>query len=282
METKEYTHDLKAILVSYLTYRIWLAIVTYGILAIYDFIKYKNTRIVLSSDSFGYTATLFSSQLNKQPYKEISDVESIPSKLNGLVNFGKIRIVFTNGDKVTYNFISNPNTLRAFLIKKAGLESSQDNSKSSQDKLGKVIGNVNPATLKEVKASCRPNEEPIYIIGDGITGSLAIFEDRCLIIKKGMMTSFMAGSFGGGRVATFNYMDITGIEYNTGIMTGILEILTPSYSGKSTNSVWTFNNDNSAYNSSNTLPWDKIFYAKVRPQIEELKHMISDYKRRQR
>jgi hypothetical protein len=41
----------------------------------------------------------------------------------------------------------------------------------------------------------------------------------------------MTGSLGGGRITTFHYTEITGIEYNAGMMMGVLEILTPSYQG---------------------------------------------------
>lgn len=140
------------------------------------------------------------------------------------------------------------------------------------------IGKVNKASIREVEKSCRPGEMPEFILGDGINGVLAAFEDRCMVIKKGLGTSFMAGSLGGGRVATFAYRDITGIEYNSGIVTGVLEILTASYTGKTTNSPWSFGNDKSAHESSNTLPWDKRFYNQVRPQIEWMQQKIHESK----
>lgn len=141
-----------------------------------------------------------------------------------------------------------------------------------------TIGKVNKATLREVQKSCRTGEMPEWILGDGINGVLAAFSDRCMVIKKGFGTSLMASSLGGGRVATFAYRDITGIEYNSGILTGVLEILTPSYTGKTTNSPWQFGNDKSAHESSNTLPWGKIFYNQVRPQIEWMQQKIYDAK----
>lgn len=141
-----------------------------------------------------------------------------------------------------------------------------------------AIGKVNKASIREVEMSCRPGEMPEFILGDGINGVLAAFNDRCIVIKKGIGTSLMAGSLGGGRVATFSYRDITGIEYNSGIMTGVLEILTASYTGKATNSPWQFGNDRSAHESSNTLPWGKIFYNQVRPQIEWIQQKIHEAK----
>lgn len=49
---------------------------------------------------------------------------------------------------------------------------------------------------------------------------LAAFDDRLLIVKTGAMTGFMAGSLGGGRISTFPYAEITGVEYNAGMLNG--------------------------------------------------------------
>lgn len=172
-------------------------------------------------------------------------------------------------------------------LAKQTVQEEKQNSKEQQkqyaeaynDKWQSIItGKVNKAALREIKSSCREGEMPEFILGDGINGVLAAFGDRCMVIKKGLGTSIMASSLGGGRVATFAYRDITGIEYNSGIMSGVLEILTASYTGKTTNSPWTFGNDRSAHESSNTLPWGKIFYSKVRPQIEWLKQKIVESK----
>lgn len=158
-------------------------------------------------------------------------------------------------------------------------ERQRQSIETENDKWQSIItGKVNKAALREVRNSCRDGEMPEFILGDGINGVLVAFSDRCMVIKKGLGTSFMSSSLGGGRVATFAYRDITGIEYNSGIMTGVLEILTASYTGKTTNSPWAFGNDKSAHESSNTLPWGKIFYNQVRPQIEWLKQKIVEAK----
>lgn len=141
-----------------------------------------------------------------------------------------------------------------------------------------IKGKVNKTALREVQQSCHSGEMPEFILGDGINGVLAAFNDRCMVIKKGLGTSLMSSSFGGGRVATFAYRDITGIEYNSGIMTGVLEILTASYTGKTTNSPWQFGNEKSAHESSNTLPWGKIFYNQVRSEIEWMQQKIHEAK----
>ncbi len=98
------------------------------------------------------------------------------------------------------------------------------------------------------------------------------------------MTALMAGSLGGGRVSTFMFSEITGIEYNAGLLNGVLEILTPSYSGTANKDFWRGSNkgrnkdSNDPFTLSNTLPLTKSTYERVRPHIEELKRLVSESK----
>jgi hypothetical protein len=82
------------------------------------------------------------------------------------------------------------------------------------------------------------------------------------------------------------FHDITGIEFNSGFRSGVLEILTPSYNGTANRDFWrgTFAgrnaNSNDPFTLSNTLPMDKSTYEEVRSHIEELKRLVVDTKRR--
>ena len=148
-----------------------------------------------------------------------------------------------------------------------------------------VIGSVNEKTLEEVRRSSRVGEVPEWIAGESGNGALVAFADRCMIIKKGAMTSFMAGSLGGGRVATFMYTDITGIEYNSGMMMGVLEVLTPSYQGTANQDYWkgslspVNSNASSPFALSNTLPWSKRFVEQIRPNLDWMRQKIAEAKR---
>lgn len=150
-----------------------------------------------------------------------------------------------------------------------------------EDKWQKLVtGTVNKASLEEVKKQCRGDEMPEFIAGEWGGGVLVAFQDRCVIIKKGIGTSLLASSLGGGRVSTFDYSSITGIEYNSGILQGVLEILTPSYHGHASNSVWAKRGaSNNAFEQSNTLPWTRTFYDQVRDQIDWIKQRIGEAKK---
>lgn len=144
---------------------------------------------------------------------------------------------------------------------------------------------VNNPVRDEILKSCRVGELPRWVVGSTGAGALVAFDDRCMIIKKGVMTNMLAGSFGGGRVATFLYTEITGIEYNAGLLNGVVEILTPSYQGNANKDFWKGStagrnkDSNDPFTLSNTLPLSKLLYERVRPQINELKQLVAGAKR---
>lgn len=144
------------------------------------------------------------------------------------------------------------------------------------------------AVRKALTANSNFGEVPKFIIvsGDKVlnAGALAGYSDRCVLVKVGAITSAMAGSFGGGRVATFYYRDITGVEYNSGMLSGVIEILTASYDGSANKDFWkgllagTNADANSPWTLSNTLPIDKQQFASAKRYFDELRTLISESK----
>lgn len=140
---------------------------------------------------------------------------------------------------------------------------------------------------EDIDRHSRPNELPWFIINAGSGGRLVAFEDRLLISKTGGMTSFMAGSLGGGRETTFPYAEITNIEYNGGFVNGVLEVLTPSYQGSGNHVFWRSTNksrtqaSDDPYTLSNCLPLGKPTYREAQPTLNELQQRIMEYKRPQ-
>ena len=92
----------------------------------------------------------------------------------------------------------------------------------------------------------------------------------------------MAGSLGGERSATFFYTQITGMEYNSGIFNGVLEILTPSYDGSRNKDFWqgltSSRNANSddPWTLSNTLPLSKDGYKTAKGMIDDLRRLVAE------
>lgn len=146
---------------------------------------------------------------------------------------------------------------------------------------GKLGSKASQAVLRQ----CHGREEPwLILVSGGAAGILAAFEDRLAIIKTGAMTSFMAGSLGGERSATFHFHDITGVEYNSGFVNGVLEILTPSYSGTVHKDYWrgttsSRNADsNDPWTLSNCLPLTKLQYNAAITEIGQLRLKIGQAK----
>ncbi len=150
-----------------------------------------------------------------------------------------------------------------------------------------VVGQpLKPNAWKTLHEHASPGELPWFVLnaGDG-RGLLAAFEDRLVIAKTGALTSFMAGSFGGGRITTFPFSDITNIEYNGGILQGVLEVLTPSYQGTANHDNWRSTNKgrnkaaDDPWTLSNCLPLDKVQYKEALPRINEMQRKIVESKR---
>jgi len=140
---------------------------------------------------------------------------------------------------------------------------------------------------KAVKANIALKEKPLFIITAvqlAWSGALVALPERMILIKSGAIGALMAGSLGGARVATFYYRDVTGIEYNSGFVTGVVEILTASYSGSANKDYWrgTFNSRNADANDpwtlSNTLPLDKQSYTAAKTFFDQLRGLIAEAK----
>lgn len=150
----------------------------------------------------------------------------------------------------------------------------------------KVVGPKPFNTVYRKLIEHSPNgEKPWLVIGAGQGGAMAAFGDRLMILKVGMLTSFQADSFGGGRITTFHYDQITGIEYNGNIFNGVLEVLTPSYQGTANKDFWkgAFRRPNSDANSpftlSNTLPLDRFAYQEAIPYLNEIRNKCAEARR---
>lgn len=161
-------------------------------------------------------------------------------------------------------------------------------SAADQDRWAQVdvVGDApSEKAWRTIRDHATPNELPRFIISVGSGGVFAAFDDRCMIIKVGALTSMMAGTFGGGRISTFPYTDITGIEYNADMVSGVLEILTPSYQGTANKDYWrgtgkSRNADsNNPWTLSNTLPMNKPIYQQALPRLNELRAKITEAKR---
>lgn len=144
------------------------------------------------------------------------------------------------------------------------------------------------AAARAIERVSNPDETPWLIVGGGLgEGCLVAFDDRLAIIKTGAITGLMAGAMGGERTTVIHFTDITGIEYNSGIMTGVLEVLTASYEGTKNKDFWRGTgagrnaDSNDPFVLSNTLPLVKSDYKQGAKAIQQLRDRINRAKSRE-
>lgn len=104
--------------------------------------------------------------------------------------------------------------------------------------------------------------------------AIVALQDRMLVIKPGWEA---AASFG-ARVTSFYYRDVTGIEVNTGLMMGVIEINTPAYQGTGTKDYWSTRKDHDPRRASNCIPITKGDLKKIKPSLDELERLVWEAK----
>lgn len=118
------------------------------------------------------------------------------------------------------------------------------------------------------------NEKILFCLVGNFNQSLIALDERLLVIKVG----FMAGATFGGRVTSFHYKDITGIEVNTGLINGVIEIHTPSYQATKEKDWWSADRDRDPMKVSNCIPITKANLKEYQPYLERLRQKIQEAK----
>jgi hypothetical protein len=82
----------------------------------------------------------------------------------------------------------------------------------------------------------------------------------------------------GARVTTFYYRDITGVEANTGLLQGVIEVNTPAFPGTTTKDYWSQGRDRNPRFASNCVPIDRPGLKAYKPYLDQLRHWIQETK----
>jgi len=81
---------------------------------------------------------------------------------------------------------------------------------------------------RELERHLSTDEKTIFCLRGSLSHSLVALEERLLLIKPG----FHAGTTFGSLVTTLYYQDITGIQVHTFLVTGWIEVSSPSFQGR--------------------------------------------------
>jgi hypothetical protein len=133
---------------------------------------------------------------------------------------------------------------------------------------------LNKKVKRLVEENMNQDEKVLFCLVGNYNQSLVALDERILVVKTG----FMAGATFGGRVTSFHYKDITGIEVNTGLINGIIEISTPSYQGTKEKDWWSMDRDRDPMKVSNCIPIEKAKLKEYQPYLEKLRQKIRDAK----
>lgn len=142
--------------------------------------------------------------------------------------------------------------------------------------MSKVVGGVEILPRKVQKiAGLTPDDQIKFCVVGAFNQSLIALDERLLIAKTG----FMAGATGGGRKTTFDYMDITNVEVNTGWANAVIEVLTAAYAGGTQKDFWSVGKNDDPFKASNAIPIDKAKLTEVQPYLDDLNEWIRSAKR---
>jgi hypothetical protein len=129
-----------------------------------------------------------------------------------------------------------------------------------------------PKVQKALPEHVVDDEEPDYAIVGDFGQALVGFADRVLIIKPG----WRAGSAFGARVTGFPYREIVAVEVNTGMVKGVLELVTAGHEGGRTKDYWSGDPDRDPMKVSNCLPVGKKSLRGQQPALDTLRERVKE------
>lgn len=116
-------------------------------------------------------------------------------------------------------------------------------------------------------------DEPVeFCLRGDLNHSLIALQDRLLIVKPG----FHAGTTFGSLVTTLYYRDVTGIQLHTFLLSGWIEISSPSFQGRERKrNRQPRTSDRDVYKLPNCVPIHKRNVAQYRPFLERLRGLVA-------
>ncbi|GAB2657534.1 PH domain-containing protein [Nocardia goodfellowii] len=275
---------------------VWAFAKTNNLRPLIDGIAVTNARIIgfLSSDVAGKGPKVAVDADEISGFEVVkkfaSKVFVVTSRTRGEISLGTVPDAEVDFIKYFVHQLASagyPQQIRAAAFTAQAERAQQEQARQEGRREVRRIGR--PLSDKEweiLHSHAAATELPWFVINPGGgTGFLAAFEDRLIIAKVSGMASLMAGSFGGGRVTTFSYTDITSIEYNSGMVNGVLEVLTPSYQGTANHDFWRSSHkdrnkaSDDPWTLSNCLPLSRPDHKLALPLLVELQRKVAEAKR---
>jgi len=130
----------------------------------------------------------------------------------------------------------------------------------------------------ELERNTEPEEKLRFCLRGDLGHALIALEDRILIIKGG----FHAGTTFGAMTATIFYPDVTGIQLRMHLVSGWIEISSPSFQGRERKHMGQpRSSDRDVYKLPNCVPINRRYAADYRAPLAELRRLVAAPKLRQ-
>jgi hypothetical protein len=129
---------------------------------------------------------------------------------------------------------------------------------------------------REVERQLSEHENVLFCLRGSLAHSLIALDERLLIVKPG----FHAGTTFGTLTTTFYYQDVTGIQLHTFILTGWIEVSSPSFQGRERKrNRQPRSSDRDVYKLPNCVPISKRRVGQCHDALRQLRERIEFCKR---
>jgi hypothetical protein len=127
---------------------------------------------------------------------------------------------------------------------------------------------------RELDLNTHPGEPPLFCMRGTVGNALVCLDDRLLILKRG----FAAGATFGAISATIYYRDVTGIQVGRHLLSGWVEIHSPSFQGGDRKRTPQHSAHYDAFRRPNYLPIRRRGASAYQPALAELRRLVADAK----
>jgi len=129
---------------------------------------------------------------------------------------------------------------------------------------------------REVERQLSGHETVLFCLRGSLSHSLVALDERLLIVKPG----FHAGTTFGSLTTTFYYQDVTGIQLHTFLLTGWIEVSSPSFQGRERKrNRQPRTSDRDVYKLPNCVPISKRRVGEYQEALAQLRERIELAKR---
>ena len=134
---------------------------------------------------------------------------------------------------------------------------------------------LNGRLRRELERNTKPDEAVRFCLRGDLGHALVCLDDRLLILKGG----FHAGTTFGAMAATIFYQDVTGIQLRMHLVSGWIEISSPSFQGRERKHTrQPRSSDRDVYKLPNCVPISRRHVDAFRAPLTELRRLVAEAK----